>query len=296
MNSGRSKAAEILPAIRSMFANVSGESDNLIPTLPADMPEQARLVAVDGVKHLTDYQGSGYAQLYVARLRRFVGRRNVDDSVFADIAHLMAARMAYDDPIRMAQLKLADAAGASGIPLGDVRKLHLDELISLLPKRGADPVIRVLDHLGWRHLSVTMRFSAASGFGLRCLRILASLRRWRLSSLRYANERVWVERWLHMIDRSLAKQPAAVAAVVATAEMVRGYGDDYARNLRDWNLIIDHLVKPTFDGALFCPGLGAAIADARAAVKDEPRQESLKRVIAGLRERAGADARSIQDA
>ncbi|GEC15074.1 DUF6537 domain-containing protein [Nitrobacter winogradskyi] len=291
MNLGRSKAADVLPAIRSMFANVSGENGNLIPTLPADMPETARLAAVDGVKHLIDYQGPGYAQLYVGRLRRFVGRRNIDDKVFADIARLMATRMAYDDPIRMAQLKLAETRKGPHVSSIDVRKLHLDELMSLLPKRGADPVIRVLDYLGWRRLPVSMRFSAASGFRLRCLRILASLRRWRLSSLRYANERVWVERWLHMIDRSLSKQPAAVAAVVATAGMVQGYGAAYAQNLRDWNLIIDRLVKPTFDGAIRCPDLSAAIAEARAAVEHDPRQESLKRVIAGFRERTEADDR-----
>lgn len=291
MNFGRSKTADVLPAIRLMFAKVSGESNNPIPTLPADMPENARLVAVDGVKRLIDYQGPGYAQLYVDRLRRFIGRRNIDDKVFADIARLMAARMAYDDPLRMAQLKLAEIRKGPHVSSIDVRKLYLDELMSLLPKRGADPMIRVLDYLGWRRLPVTMRFSTASGFRLRCLRILASLRRWRLSSLRYANERVWVERWLHMIDRSLAKQPAAVAAVVSTAEMVQGYGAAYAQNLRDWNLIIDHLVKPTFDGAVLCPDLGAAIAEARAAVEHDPRQDSLKRAIAGLRERTGADDR-----
>lgn len=292
MNFGRSKAADVLPAIRSMFANVSGENNNLVPTLPADMPEKTRLVAVDGVKHLIDYQGAGYAQLYIARLRRFIGRRNVNDKVFADIARLMAARMAYDDPIRMAQLKLAEFRMGPHAP-SDVRKLRLDELVSVLPKRGADPVLSLLDHLGWRNLPVTIRFSVASGFGLRCLKIKTSLKRWRLSSHRYANERVWVERWLHMIDRCLAKQPDAVAAVVATAEIVQGYGDDYAQNLRDWNLIIDHLVKPTFDGALLCPDLGGSIAEARAAVDYDPQQESLKRVIAGMRERAGADTRRV---
>ncbi|EAQ37368.1 hypothetical protein NB311A_03634 [Nitrobacter sp. Nb-311A] len=290
MNFGRSKAADVLPAIRSMFANVSGENNSLIPTLPEGMPEDARVAAVDGVKHLIDYQGASYAQLYIARLRRFIGRRNLDAEVFADIARLLAVRMAYDDPVRMAQLKLAEFRMGSSVP-SDIRKLRLDELVSMLPKRGADPVLSLLDRFGWRRLPVTIRFSAASGIRLRCLRIEASLRRWRLSSLRYANERVWVERWLHMIDRSLEKQPAAVAAVIATAEMVRGYGDGYIQSLRDWNLIIDHVVKPTFDGAIVCSDLGAAITEARAAVRYDPRQELLKRVIVVIRERAGTDTR-----
>jgi hypothetical protein len=75
--------------------------------------------------------------------------------------------------------------------------------------------------------------------------------------------------------------------------MVQGYGDSYAQNLRDWNLIIDHLVKPTFDGAIFCPDLGASIAEARGVVDDDPQQESLKRVIARIRECACADTRRV---
>jgi hypothetical protein len=154
----------------------------------------------------------------------------------------------------------------------------------------ADYALWILEYPGWLHLPVTLRFSAASRLGRRRLRIEASLKRWRLSSLRYARERAWVERWLHMIDRSLTKQPAAVAAVVATAEMVRGHGDDYARSLSDWNLIIDQLVRPTLEGALSCPDLAGAITEARAAANLDPRQDTLKRVIARIRERAGADA------
>jgi hypothetical protein len=290
MNPGVPKAAGVRPAIRSIFAAVLGDDDNPMPALPAGLPDGVSPVAAEAVNRLIDYQGPGYAQLYVARLRRFIGRRNVDDAVFADIARLMAVRMAYDDAVRMAQLKLAEAAAGPGVVPDDVRKLRLDELVSSLPAKIANPVLRALEYLGWPHLPVTVRFTAASGFGRRRLGIEASLKRWRLSSLRYARERVWVERWLHMIDRSLTKQPAAVAAVVATAEMVQGYGDGYTQSLRDWNLIVDHLVKPTFDGALSCPDLAGAITEARAAVNSDPRQESLKRVIAGIRERAGAGA------
>ena len=282
MNSGVPKNIGVLPAIRSIFADVLGEDDSPMPVLPAGLSDRVRTVAADAVHRLIDYQGPGYAHLYLARLRRFVGRRNVDDAVFADIARLMAVRMAYDDVIRMAQLKLAEAG--AGIPPDDVCRLRLDELVSLLPETAADYALWALEYPGWLHLPVTVRFSAASRFGLRRLRLEASLKRWRLYSLRYARERVWVERWLHMIDRCLTKQPAAVAAVVATAEIVHGHGEDYSRSMRHWNLIINHLVKPTFDGALPCPALAGAITEARAAVNSDPRQESLKRVIAGIRE------------
>jgi hypothetical protein len=290
MNFGVPKAVGFLPAIRSIFADVLGDDDDPIPEPPAGLPGAVRAVATEAVNRLIDYQGPGYAQLYVARLRRFIGRRNVDDAVFAEIARLLVVRMAYDDAIRMAQLKLAEAEAGQSVPADDVRKLRLDELVSSLPETVADYALWILEYPGWLHLPVTLRFSAASRLGRRRLRIEASLKRWRLSSLRYARERAWVERWLHMIDRSLTKQPAAVAAVVATAEMVRGHGDDYARSLSDWNLIIDQLVRPTLEGALSCPDLAGAITEARAAANLDPRQDTLKRVIARIRERAGADA------
>ena len=288
MNFGIPKVTGVVPAIRSIFADVLGDDDTPMPVLPAGLPDKVRPVAAEGVNRLIDYQGPGYAQLYIARLKRFIGRRNVDDAVFADLARLMAVRMAYHDAIGMAQLKLAEAEKGPGVPPDDVRKLRLDEVVSSLPETVADYVLWALEYLGWLHLPVTMRFSAAGRFSLRRLRIEASLKRWRLSSIRYANERAWVERWLHMIDRSLVKQPAAVAAVVATAELVQGYGDGYIQSLRDWNLIIDNLVKPTFDGVLSCPDLAGAIAEARAAVRPDPGQAALKQTIAAIRARAGA--------
>ena len=288
MNFGIPKVTGVVPVIRSIFADVLGDDDTPMPVLPADLPDKVRPVAAEGVNRLIVYQGPGYAQLYIARLKRFIGRRNVDDAAFANLARLMVVRMAYHDAIGMAQLKLAEAEKGPGVPPDDVRKLRLDEVVSSLPETVADYVLWVLEYLGWLHLPVTMRFSAAGRFSLRRLKIEASLKRWRLSSIRYANERAWVERWLHMIDRSLVKQPAAVAAVVATAELVQGYGDGYIQSLRDWNLIIDNLVKPTFDGVLSCPDLAGAIAEARAAVRPDPGQAALKQTIAAIRARAGA--------
>ena len=280
--------ANFLSSIRYLLADIIGDDDEPPPALPENLPEGVAPIVSEGIRLLIDYQGPSYAQLYVDRLRRFVGRSDVDAGMFGEIARLMAARMSYEDPIRIAQLKLAANAAASSDlqPKIDVRKFRVDELVGALPAIVAEPVLDVLDWADWTHKPVSIRFSAVSRWGVRRLKIEAALRRWRLFSVRYTKERAWVERWLHMIARSLTKQPQAAPAIVQTANMIQGYGSVYRHGLADWHAIIDGLVKPTFDGVLPLSNLAGAIAEARAAVMPDPRQVALKRKIAEIRARA----------
>ena len=286
----------VLSSLRYLFADLIGEEDDTPPFLPEGLPETVAPAASDAIHMLIDYQSTAYAQLYVDRLNRFVGRRGVDDAMLGEIARLMAARMSYEDPIRIAQLKLVEITDPAGNPhlqsTRDVRKFRLDELISALPAIVAEYLLDALEWAGWLHKPVSISFSATGRLGVRRLKLEAWLRRWRRYSVRYTKERVWVERWLHMIDRSLTKQPAAAATVVQTATMIEGYGDPYRQGVADWNAIIDGLAKPTFDGALALSDLAGAIAEARAAALPDPRQAALKRKIAEIRARvpAGANA------
>ena len=287
--------ASVLSSLRYLLADFIGEDDDTPPSLPDGLPDGAAALVSEGIQRLIDYQSASYAQLYVDRLRRFIGRRDVDDAMFGEIAWLMALRMSYEDPIRIAQLKLADieidAAGPPVQSTDDIRKFRLDELIGALPAAVAEPVLDVLEWVGWTHKPVSIRFSTKSRWGIRRLKIEASLRRWRRFSVRYAKERAWVERWLHMISRSLAKQPKAAAEIVQTATMIEGYGDVYRQGLADWHAIIDGLAKPAFDGVLPLSDVAGAVAEARAAARPDPRQAALKRTIAEIRARAlGAGA------
>jgi hypothetical protein len=282
----------ILSSLRYLFADLTGDDDDTPPFLPEGLPEPVMAVASDAIHLLIDYQGPGYARLYVDRLRRFIGKQGVGDAMLADIARLMAVRMSYQDPIRIAQLKLNELAGRSGAPDGsvDVKKFCIEELIGALPAVVAEHLLDGLDWASWSHKRVSVRFSTASRFGIRRLKIEAGLRRWRLFSVRYARERIWVERWLHMIDRSLARQPPAAPVIIQTASMIEGYGDVYRRGMADWNAIIDSLVKPTFDGALALSDLGNAVTEARAAAFPDSRQAALKRKIAEIRARVVASS------
>ena len=288
--------ASVLSSLRYLLADFIGEDNGVPPFLPVGLPDSAVPVVSDGIQLLMDYQGTSYAQLYVDRVRRFVGRPEVDDAMLGEIARLMALRMCYRDPIRIAQLKLAEHK-AAGDPAAhsadDIAKFRLDELIGALPAMVAEPVLDALEWVAWTHKPVSIRFSARNRWGIRRLKIEAGLRRWRLFSVRYAKERAWVERWLHMINRSLSRQPKAASAVVQTATMIEGYGDVYRWGLADWHAIIDGLAKPTFNGVLPLADLAEAIAQARAAALPDPRQAALKRTIAEIRARAlaaGANA------
>jgi hypothetical protein len=242
-----------------------------------------------------DYQGTVYAKLYVERLERFIDK-GLAVETYCDMARLMAERMAYQDAVRIAQLKLAEYRDSGGeIVSTDIKQFRLDELVDALPEIAADPILTVLDYVGWTRQRVSIPFSTASRWGIRRLKVEAWLRRWRMFSIRYGQERQWVERWLHMIARAMVKQPAAIEAVVATASMVQGHGDAYRQGLADWHAIIDDLAKPTFDGVLPLTDLAGAIVEARAAAMPDPRQASLKRAIAQIRARVtGTDAHAAE--
>ncbi|CAL74862.1 conserved hypothetical protein [Bradyrhizobium sp. ORS 278] len=279
-------------SLRYLFADLIGDHDGEPPFLPDGLPEAAAAAVSEGIHLLMEYQGASYAQLYVDRIRRFVRRSNVDAAMLGEIAKHLAARMAYEDPVRIAQLRLMSLHGGrrpGGRDTDDVRRFRLDELIGALPQALADYMLTGFEQVGWLgRRRIKVRYSVRSRFAVRRLKLIAGLRRWRLQSVRYGEERAWVERWLHMIARALDKQPAAAPAVIATAEMIQGQGDAYRQGLADWHAIIDGLAKPTFDGTLPLHDLSAAIAEARAVALAEPGQGALKRSIAQIRARAMA--------
>jgi len=285
----------IVSSLKYLFADFLDEEDATPPALPDGLPEGAARIVGEGIHTLMDYQGATYARLYVERLQRFIGK-GLETDTYCRMAQLMAERMAYQDAIRIAQLKLFEFSRSGGeIISTDIKQFRLDELVDALPAVAAEPILMALDKVGWARRRVSIPFSTASRWGIRRLRLEAWLRRWRRFSIRYGQERVWVERWLHMIARSTIRQPASTDAVVSMAAMVLGHGDAYRQGLADWHAIIDGLAKPTFDGVLPLADLAGAIAEARAAAMPDPRQASLKRVIAQIRARAaGAAAHAAQ--
>ena len=279
--------AKLRSSARALLGEWAGDRAGPLPSLPEGLPPAVQPIAAGAVALLADYQGIEHARLYLHRLRRFVGKPGFDEAKFVRIAVLLAERMSPEDPIRIAQLVLGAPNPAASSRGYDYK---LSELVSVLPADFGGPILDLFDWIGLSRRKLTRTFNAMTAAGRLRLRIEAGLRRWRGLSVSYASERAWVERWLHMIDRAAAKQPAAVEAVIETATMVRGCGETYRQGLADWHALIDGLVKPVFDGRLLLPDLASAISQVRDAAMPDPRQANLKRTIAAIRTSASADA------
>ncbi len=273
----------VLASFRFLLSDLLGFDDSPPPDVPTDLPPDVRPVVAAAIELLIDYQGPAYARLYLERLHRFSRRRGVDARLLGEIARLLAHRMSYCDPIRCAQITLVRTR--SGLQGGGATALWLQDIVASLPARIFEVPVIGVSWARWCRASTPFRVSSARRWGRCRLRALSSLRRWRLFSARYAAERVWVERWLHMIDRALVKQPQAAAAIVRTATMIHGDGADYREAVANWHVIIDGLVKPALDGKLALPDLGAAVEEARASAAQSP-DGGAGRSVAAIRARA----------
>ena len=80
-----------------------------------------------------------------------------------------------------------------------------------------------------------------------------------------------MERWLGLVERTLAVSPAAAREVVASAALVRGYGDTYKRGLANWCKIMDGVVEPMLAGRLPRAHFADAVLQAQAGREQGPR-------------------------
>jgi hypothetical protein len=272
-----------------------GEDDHNIPPLPEGLPGDFAQALDEHVRMLVEFQNTEYALLYLDRLGRFHERRGVSVELFREIADLLATRMSFNDPIRVSQIvlgraQLADPATSTITPANNVYRPEIQEFVAMFPRDQAETIADALARL--KMLRGRMRIHLDGVRGRARLRFFLRFRRIRPTSLRYAKETSSTERWLHMVDRALTKQPAAAVEVVRSIQVVSGYGATYRLSLENWNLIINGLAKPVFDGELVLPNLPEALSRARSAAITDASGEELRRTIADIRTTAISAAAS----
>jgi indolepyruvate ferredoxin oxidoreductase, beta subunit len=272
----------------------AAESIRDLPQMPGEetlssFPAEAHAVLAEGVARLIDYQNEAYANRYLERVRHIAGLPLADGELVRELARHLAVRMSVEDVIRVAQLKLRDARLARVIReaqarLGDIvditeyMKPGPEEVLGLLPPRlGRWVLARVRHDRSWPLKVRTTRFS-----GFLRLKLLAGLKFWRPRTLRFAEEEAWIDRWLGLVQRTLAFDAAAAREVIATAALVRGYADTYKRGLANWSRIMEAVVEPGLSGSLPRAQFGDAVLQARLAAVKDPEGEALAKTIAAI--------------
>ena len=271
----------------------------------AVFPHVAEDMAREGLRRLVRYQGARYAARYLERLEtvwRAESTAGGDGRLTRETARELAVRMSYEDVIRVAQLKSAPgrlariraevhAPAREPLVVVDYFKPGIDELASILPPFLARPLLALADRRGWRgRLHLGMRVKTTTVWGYARLRLLASLRRWRPCTWRWAEEQRAIEAWLADIRAACAIDAALAHEIVACARLIKGYGDTHRRGTQNFDRIRAALIAPALDGRL-PPGRAAdAIANARVAALADPDGDRLSRVLADVAARPVAPA------
>jgi indolepyruvate ferredoxin oxidoreductase beta subunit len=273
---------------------------------PADdvsfLPEEARVLAAEGVKRLTDFQDAALAATYLATLRRFAALPGADAPVLAALARHLALRMTSEDVIRVAQLKLRDArrprlATEARARPGDIvhvvefMKPGPAEILSLLPPSVARRGLALCQARGWMGRSFPLNVSPTRPLGFLRLRLLAGLQWWRPRTLKHAEERAWIARWLAFVEHGLALGPDVAREVAETARLVKGYAATDARGRRNWDRIVAEVIEPGLAGELPHDLLADAILQARLAAQKDPEGDALDRTLSAIAGRRGQPGR-----
>jgi len=246
----------------------------------AELPEPAHALAIEGVRRLLDYQDAAYADLYLNRLGAIAKVDSADEvrTLTSEAARYLALWMSYEDTIRVADLKTRASRAArvhaevralpeQVVTVTEFMHPRLQEICDTMPawmgrrvrdSKTLSALLAPLFRKG-RHVA-----STRLGWFL-LLRLIAGLRPWRRGTLRFHEEQVRIEAWLALVCEAARSDSAAALELVVSQRLIKGYGETFARGLRNF----DHIVAAyrQIRNRPDCPALLRELREA--ALKDE---------------------------
>jgi indolepyruvate ferredoxin oxidoreductase beta subunit len=251
----------------------------LADRIARQLPPAAHAFALEGARRLTEYQDVDYAALYLDRL----GKLGSDPLLLTEAARHLALWMAYEDTIRVAQLKIRDsrfarirdevkARDGQIVRLTEYMHPRLEEVCETLPAAigrrilASERLRRMMTP--WfdrgRHVETTrLRWFLV-------LYALAGMRRWRRSTLRYAEEQHRIESWLDLVADA---DPDQGVELVRCQRLIKGYSDTFVRGLDKF----ERIMARYRDGGLDA----GSIARLREAALADEAGDTLTRALAG---------------
>jgi indolepyruvate ferredoxin oxidoreductase beta subunit len=265
------------------------------------MPAIAQPIAIEGVRRQVAYQSIAYARLYLERLAPIAKadeQSGAQGKLLREVARHLAVRMSYEDVVRVAQAKIAPARMAriareelrvkdEPYSVHDFLKPGIEELCQLLPSFLARPIISVSEKRGWLgRIYFGMEINSTSIAGYLRFLLLAKLRAIRPYGHRYAQEQAQLTGWLTQIAAAAQRSSAFALEIAECARLIKGYGDTYARGLRNYQLIDAKIIRPALAGGIPMNRAADAVASARTAALVDPEGESLAHCLSEIESQA----------
>ncbi|WP_338883480.1 indolepyruvate oxidoreductase subunit beta family protein [Xenorhabdus sp. TH1] len=238
------------------------KANALLLRIRQKLPACVHDIAIEGVRRLIDYQDLAYAGVYLDRLQNLIEQavkpdeRLLNEQLLCETARHLALWMAYEDTMRVADLKTRASRfervrkemrvkDGQLLEINDFLHPRMEEVCDSLPANigrwlsRPHFVNRMLAKLLSRGWVITT--SSLRGYLLLCM--LASWRRMRRYTLRFQDETVRIEEWLGRISVTAKRDPALATEIAQCQRLIKGYGDTYSRGSRHFQTlmeIVDH--------------------------------------------------------
>ncbi len=229
------------------------------------LPEVAQEMAFHGLRKVVRFQDVAYGAEYLDRLEEIAALDNAGHghTLTTEAAKYIANAMAYDDVIRVADLKTRAArfdriqkemgAGDKPVALTEFMHPRAEEIAGMLPagigaRVEANPkTMARLDR--WFNKGRRVRTHQLGNFLM--LYVLGGLRGYRRRTLRHRYEQAHLARWLDSVKGAVAQDYAFAVELVRCRRLVKGYSDTHARSLSKFDRVMEgaELVRGREDGA-----------------------------------------------
>ncbi len=250
----------------------------LVERAQREFPREAHDFLLEGVRRLIDYQDTAYAGLYLDRMAAVAALpANGDHRLLRETARHLALWMSYEDTARVAALKtratrFERVRGEVRVQPGQVLAINeymhprLQEICETLPGSIGRWLMRsnLPKKLVERFTQHGRVIQTSSLRGYLMLRAVAAMKRWRLSTMRYAEENRRIEEWLQRIAATAQRNPELAVELAQCQRLVKGYSDTHERGIRNYDTVMRAVERA---GAALAPATLRELRDA--ALADE---------------------------
>ncbi|MEO6268809.1 MAG: indolepyruvate oxidoreductase subunit beta family protein [Lautropia sp.] len=255
----------------------------------ARLPLSMQTTAAHGAARCHDYQDDAYGDSYLESLAGLSAAAGDDVAAGStaavaldEAARQLALWMCFEDVIRVADLKSRDSrylrlrTEAQATPEQVVRVIEylkpgVEEIAAVMPQRFGAWLLGKAADGGWlSRAQVGLHIRSSSLWGHLLLRLLARMRPWRRSSLRFVQEQEAMTAWLQALALVLPASPGFSAALASLPQVLKGYGETLMRGRHNYARLWATHVAPSLAEGTDLNESALRLKEALAAALDTP--------------------------